>query len=74
MDIFKHLKEYWVIYVFIAQLIIMGAWNSFQHTDYEKRITALEIYQQDNQIILTDIQTRLASIETNIVWLTNRFK
>lgn len=68
-SVFGHLSKYWVIYAFVIQTVItwtlMGA-----------RITNLEIEQAKQQakidktdIVLLDIQTRLASIETSLKYI-----
>ena len=74
MQTLKHIKEYWLLYAFIAQLVITVALNGADHENFEKRITKLEKSQNEEQIILTDIQTRLSSIETNLEWIKRNLR
>lgn len=71
---FKIAKEYWVILVVIGQFIFTIFTLQTGYKDHEKRIATLEQYREKEVIVLTDIQSRLASIETSILFIKDRLR
>jgi len=69
VNIFQHLRNYWVIYLFIVNMIITFTTTSTRLNALEAQAAKNEITQdQQNQVEL-DIRTQLASINTNIEYL-----
>lgn len=68
------IKTNWIVLAFLAQII--GTWFVLNNTvnDHEKRISDLENYREQETLVLTDIQSRLASIETSILFIKDRLK
>lgn len=71
-----HLKEYWVIYAFATQLVFNYAgFINFKETisnevfRNENRIEKLEALSQTNVATQSEINSRLASIETSILYI-----
>ncbi len=69
VSLLNHVKTYWVIYIFIANIIMT-------YTLYGSRLTALEVRADKNDAVQTeqnnvelDIRTRLASIDTTLQFL-----
>lgn len=67
--IIAHLKTYWAVYMFIGQTIWMTGFFNFTIADHSKRIENLEQKQETEDIILSEIKTKLASIETSIKYI-----
>lgn len=65
----QHVKDNWVIYVVAGQLIFNISISGIRDTNMEARINTLEAYQRTEQVTLTEIKTRLASIDTNLEYL-----
>ena len=70
----KMVKEYWVILLVIGQFIFTVFTLQTGFKDHEKRIATLEQYREKEVVVLTDIQSRLASIETSILFIKERLK
>lgn len=68
----QHIKDNWVIYVVAGQLIFNIGISGIRDTNMENRISTLEAYQRQEQVTLTEIKTRLASIDTNLEYLKKR--
>ena len=64
-----HLKENWFIYLFVGQLVFNFAITGTRITNAEERISTLEGYQRTEQVTLSEIKSRLASIDTNLEYL-----
>lgn len=73
-NMLRHLKEYWVIYAFIAQLIATFVMNQQDHLNFTERIEKLEHYREAETVLLSDIQSRLASIETSLMFIKERVR
>ena len=73
-NIISHIKDNWIVYAFIVQLISTFIINNADHLLFDKRITKLEDYRESETIVLTDLQTRLSAIETNILWIKERLR
>ena len=69
-----HLKEYWALYLFLGQAIWTMWFANFTLSDHSNRIATLEEKQQSEDIILTEIKTKLASIETSIKYIEKSIK
>ena len=73
-NIMKHIKENWIIYAFVVQLITTFVLNSADHVAFEKRLITLEQKQDTEEVTLTEIKSRLASIDTSLKFLTKRYE
>ena len=67
--ILQHLKDNWIIYLFVGNIIYSTAITGSRLNAVETRTDMLEAYQRQEQVTLTEIKTRLASIDTNIEYL-----
>ncbi len=67
--ILQHLKDNWIIYLFVGNIIYSTAITGSRLSAAENRIDTLEAYQRQEQVTLTEIKTRLASIDTNLEYL-----
>ena len=74
MDLVEFIKNYWAVIAFIGGVITQWAVHRGTLTDHERRIEKLETNEDARSIILADIQTRLASIQTTLEFLTNKKK
>ena len=72
--IIQHLKEYWLIYGFVAQLIINYTATSQTLADHNRRLIELEKKQESEELIITEIRTKLASIETSLIYIKDALK
>lgn len=73
-SIITHIKDNWILYAFIAQLITTFVLNNADHLQFRKDIEELQNYRNDESIILVDIKTRLSSIETSLVFIKESLK
>lgn len=73
-NIIGHLKDNWIVYAFIAQLIATFVINNADHLEFRKDIVELQNYRSAETIQLSDIQTRLASIETSLKYIERAIK
>lgn len=64
-----HIKEFWALYLFLGQAIWTFGFAQFTIWDHEKRIASLEVTQKSEDVILSEIKTKLASIETSIKYI-----
>jgi len=71
-NILQHLKDNWIFYLFVGQMIFSVAITGTRLSQAETRLGNLEIYQEKNQTTLTDIKARLASIDTNLEYLKRK--
>ena len=71
-NILTHVKDNWILYAFIAQLIATFVINNADHIQFRKDITELQDYRKNETLQLADIQTRLASIETSIKYIERK--
>ena len=65
----QHLKDYWILYLFVGQMVFSVAVTGSRLNAAENRLDTLESYQRSEQVTLTEIKTRLASIDTNLEYL-----
>lgn len=79
--LWEHIKEYWLIYAFIGQLIVSYTLttqsiesNKISIEANQARIVKLEQAQDSEAIVLSDIKSKLASIETSILFIRERVK
>jgi septation ring formation regulator EzrA len=68
-NLISHIKDNWFMYLFIGQLIFSYAVFSSRIEENDKRIVQLEEEQHANQVTLSEIKSRLASIDTNLEYL-----
>lgn len=68
-NVINHIKDNWVAYVLIFQIITSFVMNSADHIEFKKDIAELQSYNKDQQITLSEIKSRLASIDTNLEYL-----
>ena len=73
-NLFTHIKENWIVYAFILQLVANYALNNADHLQFKKDISELQTYRQSESILLTDIQSRLVGIETSIKYIERAIK
>ena len=73
-NIISHIKDNWVIYAFIAQLIATFVINNADHLAFNNRITKLEVYREDETKELLEMQKDIASIKTSILYIERAFK
>ena len=71
-SIIQHLKDNWILYLFVGNMIYSTAITGSRLATAENRIDTLEAYQRQEQVTLTEIKTRLASIDTNLEFLKKR--
>ncbi len=73
-SLLKLIKENWIFIIVIVQFVytVFTLQNNFQ--DHEKRIISLETKQEKEDIVLNDIRSRLASIETSLVFIKDRLQ
>ena len=64
-----HLKAYWAFYLFVGQAIWTLWFANFTLQDHDKRIASLEQRQNSEDVLLTEIKSRLASIDTSIKYI-----
>lgn len=71
---FKTLKNNWAIT--LAFIALVGSWavTGYRLTNVEERTSALERKQESEEIILTEIRTKISSIETSILFIKDRVK
>jgi len=74
INLFRSLKENWIILGFLVQIVVTWTLFSANITEHDKRLVKLEEYRDAESIVLNDIQTRLASIETSLVFIKERLK
>lgn len=73
-SLFTHLKQYWYIYAFTAQLIINYSFVNNTLTQHEKRIDTLETKVERADLNLGEIKTVLAEIKTSIKYIEQKVK
>lgn len=66
---FNHIKTYWVMYLFVLQMIITLTTNVNHIQNLETRVAALEKKQDATDAVLVEVRTRLASIETSLEFI-----
>lgn len=68
------LKENWVIIVVIGQFLftVYTLQNGF--TNHEARITKLEDNQRTEALVISEINSRLSSIETSLIFIKEALK
>tara|TARA_R110000868_G_scaffold405125_2_gene684120 strand:+ start:123 stop:353 length:231 start_codon:yes stop_codon:yes gene_type:complete len=68
------LKDNWIIIVVIGQFLftVYTLQNGF--TDHENRISELELTKVTNALNISEINSRLASIETSLVFIKEALK
>jgi len=71
MDL-PHLKKNWFIYIFVIQLVVQWVTFGTQIQVNTDNISELKEKQNLSQVVLVDIQTRLASIETSLIFIKDR--
>jgi hypothetical protein len=64
-----HLSKYWVMYLFIGQMIITFTTNFNQLQVLDNRVDALEKKQDSNDLVSIEVRTKLASIETSLEFI-----
>ena len=72
--IVNHIKEYWIIYAFAGQLIMNYTVTNQTLKDHTKRIEKLETKAESTDIVVTEIRTKLSSIETSILYIKEAVK
>jgi hypothetical protein len=72
--IISHIKDNWIVYAFIVQLIATFVLNNADHIQFRKDITELQEYQNSEEILLTEIQKDLSSIKTSILYIERTLK
>ena len=79
-DAFSFIKEYWIIFAFIFQIIFNYAgYLSFKDTvttdvvDVIKRIEVIETRSINDALKVSEINSRLASIETSLKFIERQF-
>lgn len=65
----NHLKKYWQLYAFVAYVIVQWTVFGGNIEANTQRIDGLEERQQEEEIILLDIRTQLASINTSLEFI-----
>jgi hypothetical protein len=73
-NLLETLKDNWMVVAFIVQLIVTYALLNSTVANHEQRIVKLEDYREKESIVLADIQSRLASIETSIMFIKERLR
>lgn len=73
-NIINHVKNNWVIYAFIVQLITNYAINNVDHIQFKKDILELQEYRNSETILLTEMQKDIASIKTSIIYIEKNLK
>jgi hypothetical protein len=73
-NIISHIKDNWIIYAFIVQLIATFVINNADHISFNNRINKLEQYREDETKVLLEMQKDLASIKTSILYIEKSLK
>lgn len=73
-DLAKHIKSYWLIYAFCVQLVMSYTIAEASISDHERRIGVLESSEVTRGVVLAEINSRLASIETAIKFIEKAMK
>ena len=73
-NIFNHIKDYWILYAFIVQLVVNFTITGQTLEDHAERIQTLEKKQESEEILLSEIRTKLSSIETSILFIKDAIK
>jgi hypothetical protein len=68
------LKENWIIIVVIGQFIVNMGYINNAINQHEKRISVLETSKEQNALIVAEINSRLASIETSLKFIEKQLK
>lgn len=71
---FTFLKENWVIIVVIGQFILNMGYINNALTEHDKRIVILENNKEQNALVVSEINSRLASIETSLKFIERQLK
>ena len=74
MDFISILEQYWSLIAGLVVVIIAFANIKSQNTEQERRICNLERDYTSLTPTIIDIRTKLASIETTLMWLTKNIK
>jgi chaperonin cofactor prefoldin len=69
---FRHIKEYWVMYLFVGSLIVNYSTTQTAIASLNQRTDKLEVSQERSDLNYSEIRSRLASIDTNIQYLKER--
>jgi len=72
--IFKHIKNYWVLYLFVANIIVTFTTTSSRLSALEARASKIEEYRDEEQIVLVQMQKDIASINTSILFIKENIK
>jgi len=77
----KHTKEYWIIYAFLVQLIISYTVINESIKDNTRdigvltlRVERLEVNEDANALVVSQINSRLSSIDTAILFIKDRVR
>lgn len=71
---FKFIRANWPILVALAVLISQWGVYVYISKNHENRITRLEQNQTAEALVISEINSRLASIETSILFIKDRVK
>lgn len=64
-----HIKEFWFLYMALAQLIYTFGFTNFTLQDHERRITLAEKTGISQDVMLSEIKSQLASINTSLKYI-----
>ena len=77
----KHIKDYWIIYAFLVQLVISYTVINQSITDNTRdiqsvvfRVERIEENEDGNALIIAQINSRLASIDTAILFIKEKVR
>jgi len=68
------LKENWMIIIVIGNAIMTVTALQGGFRNHEERISKLEVYRDNETVVLSEIQSRLASIETSLIFIKEALK
>ena len=74
MEILDAISQYWQVIVGVVMVIIAFANVKSQNAEQERRIVCLERENATLAPTIMEIRTKLASIETTLIWLTKNLK
>ena len=77
----KHIKDYWIIYAFLVQLVISYTvinqsikYNARDIQTVSFRVERIEENEDGNALIIAQINSRLASIDTAILFIKEKVR
>ena len=68
------LKENWVIIVTMGSILLFFGYVQTAIPNHEDRIRALEVNKEQNALLIAEINSRLASIETSLKFIEKQLR